>query len=104
MLVGPDRLGQALDNLLANALAVAPPGTAVTVSGDPEALHVEDHGPGMSAEDRSPAFDRFWSKGSGSGLGLPIVKRLIELDGGSVELRDAPGGGLDVVLRLRPAP
>ena len=58
----------------------------------------------MSAEDRVRAFDRFWSKGSGSGLGLPIVKRLIELDGGSVELRDAPDGGLDVVLRLRPAP
>ena len=73
----------------------------MTVSGGPDALHV---GPGMSAEDRSRAFDRFWSKGSGSGLGLPIVKRLIELDGGSVEVRDAPGAGLDVVLRLRPAP
>jgi len=103
-LVGPDRLGQALDNVLANALAVAPEGSAVTVSGGPEALHVEDHGPGMTAEDRARAFDRFWSKGSGSGLGLPIVKRLVELDGGSVELREAPGGGLDVVLRLRPAP
>jgi len=103
-LVGPDRLGQALDNLLANALAVAPRGSAVSVSGGPLALHVEDSGPGMSAEERARAFDRFWSKGSGSGLGLPIVKRLVELDGGSVELRDAPGGGLDVVLRLRPVP
>ena len=103
-IVGPDRLGQALDNLLANALAVAPAGSAVTVSGGPAALHVEDGGPGMSDEERERAFDRFWSKGSGSGLGLPIVKRLVELDGGSLELHDAPGGGLDVVLRLRPAP
>jgi signal transduction histidine kinase len=102
-LVGPDRLGQALDNLLANALGVAPKGSAVTVSGGAEALHVEDHGPGMSPEERERAFDRFWSKGTGSGLGLAIVKRLIELDGGTVELREAPGGGLDVVLRLRPA-
>ncbi len=53
-LVGPDRLGQALDNLFANALAVAPAGSAVTVSGGPEALHVEDHGPGMTRRGPRP--------------------------------------------------
>ncbi len=91
-----------LDNLVANALAVAPEGSAVTVSGGPEALHVEDHGPGMSADERARAFDRFWRRAAAPGSVSPIVKRLIELDGGSVELREAPGGGLDVVLRLRP--
>jgi signal transduction histidine kinase len=101
-LADPDRLGQVLDNLLANAIAVAPPGTSVTLTGDPAALHVRDSGPGMSDDERARAFDRFWSKGRGSGLGLPIVRRLLAVDGGSVELHAAAGGGLDVVVRLRP--
>jgi len=103
-LVGRDRLAQVLDNLLANALAASPSGTVVSVSGDAAALHVRDRGPGMSAEERARAFDRFWSKAGGSGLGLPIVKRLVEVDGGSVELLPAAGGGLDVVLRLGGGP
>jgi signal transduction histidine kinase len=102
-LADPDRLGQVLDNLLANAIAAAPPGTSVTLSGDPAALHVRDRGPGMSDDERARAFDRFWSKGRGSGLGLPIVRRLLAVDGGSVELRAGAGGGLDVVVRLRSA-
>jgi signal transduction histidine kinase len=105
-LVGRDRLGQVLENLLANALAVAPSGSTITVRGDADELHVVDQGPGMSAEQRERAFDRFWRAGSdghGSGLGLAIVKRLVEIDGGSIELCDAPGGGLDAVVHLRRA-
>jgi signal transduction histidine kinase len=103
-LAGADRLGQALENLLSNALAVSPRGGTVTVSGARGELHVIDQGPGMSAEKRERAFDRFWrggESGTGSGLGLAIVKRLIEIDGGTVELRAAPGGGLDAFIRLR---
>lgn len=103
-LAGPDRLAQALENLLSNALAVSPPGTTVTVSGSRGELHVIDQGPGMSAQQRERAFDRFWrgkKSGPGSGLGLAIVKRLVEIDGGRVELRAAPEGGLDAVIRLR---
>jgi signal transduction histidine kinase len=105
-LAGPDRLGQALENLLSNALAVSPPGATVEVRGSGGELHVIDQGPGMSAEQRERAFDRFWrggKSGTGSGLGLAIVKRLIEIDGGKVELRAAPGGGLDAVIRLHAA-
>ena len=102
-LAGADRLSQVLDNLLANAIAFAPPGTDVTVSGDATSLHIRDHGPGMTAEIRERAFDRFWSKGSGSGLGLPIVQRLLRIDGGGVELTSDADPGLDVVLHLRPA-
>jgi signal transduction histidine kinase len=105
-LVGRDRLGQVLENLLANAIAVAPSGSSVTVRGDADELHVLDEGPGMSAEQRERAFDRFWRAGSdghGSGLGLAIVKRLVEIDGGRIELRNAPGGGLDAVVHLRRA-
>jgi signal transduction histidine kinase len=99
-LVGRERLDQVLDNLVANALVASPSGSVVAVRGDAAALHVRDHGPGMTADDRAQAFDRFWSKSGGSGLGLPIVKRLVEVDGGTVELRPADGGGLDVVLHL----
>jgi signal transduction histidine kinase len=102
-LAAPDRLAQVLDNLLDNALTAAPPGSIVTVWGDAGALHVRDLGPGMSADDRARAFDRFWSKGGGSGLGLAIARRLLEIDGGTIDLRTPAEGGLDVVLCLRPA-
>jgi signal transduction histidine kinase len=103
-LAGRDRLAQALENLLANALAVSSEGGSITISGSSGELHVIDLGPGMSAEERERAFDRFWrggKPGAGSGLGLAIVKRLVETDGGTVELREAPGGGLDAVIRLQ---
>ena len=68
-------------------------------------LHVVDDGPGLSEDDRARAFDRFWrgrSPKPGSGLGLAIVRRLATADGGDAELRAAPGGGVDAVVRLRP--
>ncbi len=106
----PTRVTEVLDNLVANALDHAPGGTTVTVAvrpaGDWIEIHVLDEGPGMTAEQRARAFDRFWRAGSGhtgSGLGLAIARRLVEADDGEVELADAPGGGLDAVVRLRPA-
>ena len=105
-----DRLVQVLDNLIANALEVAPAGSTVTVvarvDGDATELHVVDEGPGLTAEQRERAFDRFWRAGSGtdgSGLGLAIVRRLVEADEGSAALEAAPGGGIDAVVRLRAA-
>ncbi len=94
------RVEQVLDNLLANAIDVAPRGTTVTVAARGAELHVVDDGPGLSAEDRVRAFDRFWSSGKehGSGLGLAIARRLVELDGGTIELRAAPSGGVDAVV------
>ena len=104
----PGRIEQVLDNLLANALEVSPPGSSISVSGmrvgDWTELHVVDRGPGMTAEERARAFDRFWRGDSGeggSGLGLAIVERLVTSDGGRVELLPAPGGGVDAVVRLR---
>jgi signal transduction histidine kinase len=109
-LVGSQRLAQVLDNLVSNALDHAPGGTAVTVSAETAPpwveLHVRDEGPGMTAEERARAFDRFWRAGAGpggSGLGLAIVRRLVEADEGEVELAAAPGGGTDAVVRLRRA-
>ena len=106
----PERLVQVLDNLLANALEAAPRGSvvAVSVQAGPQwvELRVRDEGPGLTADERARAFDRFWrgrKGGGGSGLGLAIVRRLVEADGGEVELVDAPGGGLSAVVRLRAA-
>ena len=69
-------------------------------------LVVTDAGPGMSAEQRARAFDRFWrptgtSHDGGSGLGLAIVMQLVTADGGHVELDEAPGGGLAARVLLR---
>ena len=106
----PRRLAQVLDNLLANALEASPDGATVTLfaAASPRwvELHLRDQGPGLTAEQRDRAFDRFWRAGSGgggSGLGLAIVRRLVAADDGEVELREAPGGGVDAVVLLRPA-
>ncbi len=102
---GAGRVAQVLDNLLSNALEASSPGARVQVRVDGGELHVVDEGPGLSAEQRARAFDRFWRgrRGPGSGLGLAIARRLVELDGGEIELLEAPSGGVDAVVRYPPA-
>ncbi|MCX6509424.1 MAG: HAMP domain-containing protein [Actinobacteria bacterium] len=109
-----DMLSQVLDNLIANALEVAPADSVLTLQANTEdsssgsivAVHVIDQGPGLSDEQRERAFDRFWratNEGGelgGTGLGLAIVQKLVESEGGRAELRAADGGGLDAVLLL----
>ncbi|MFD8868184.1 sensor histidine kinase [Streptomyces sp. NPDC059590] len=103
----PGALEQIIDNLVANALRVSPPGTTIALARTPGAeLHIVDQGPGMSASDRERAFDRFWRASDthhdGTGLGLPIVRHLVHASGGEITLHDAPGGGLDARVHLRP--
>jgi signal transduction histidine kinase len=109
-LATPEAVEQVLDNLVANALRASRRDTTVLIDGrlvDGSAeLHVLDEGPGMTADQRERAFDRFWragAPGGGSGLGLAIAHRLVTRDGGTLELREAPGGGLDAVVSLRAA-
>jgi signal transduction histidine kinase len=99
--VGLGRVEQILDNLLANAIEASPPGSTVSVSASARELHVVDEGAGLSEAERRRAFDRFWRAGTGpgSGLGLAISTRLVEVDGGTIELRAAAGGGIDAVVR-----
>lgn len=99
--VGRGRVEQVLDNLLANAIEASPRGGTVVVAAAGPELRVTDEGPGLSAEQRERAFDRFWRAGTGegSGLGLAIARRLVELDGGTIELREARSGGVEAVVR-----
>jgi signal transduction histidine kinase len=106
-LVTPGRIEQVLDNLLANALDVAPENSTIDVtamhSGGSVEVRVRDRGPGMSEEEIAHAFDRFWRGGpdeAGFGLGLAIVRRLVAADGGEIELRPREGGGLEAIVRL----
>jgi signal transduction histidine kinase len=110
-LATPGALDQVLDNLLSNALAVSPLGSTIAVEahadGERVEIHVVDEGPGMSADERRRAFDRFWragAAGTGTGLGLAVVHRLVTADGGTIELREAAGGGLDAAIVLRRGP
>jgi signal transduction histidine kinase len=100
-------LDQILDNLIDNAVDATPRGRAVTltVTRAPDAveIHVVDQGPGMTAEDRAHAFERFWQgpgRSAGSGLGLPIVAQLVRVNRGEARLDPTPGGGVDAVVRM----
>ena len=106
----PQRVAQILDNFLANALDAAPQGSTVTLlarqAPDTVELVVRDEGPGLTAQQRERAFDRFWRAGpggDGSGIGLAVVRKLALADHAAVALEEAPGGGIDAVLRLRRA-
>jgi signal transduction histidine kinase len=103
--LGVGHLEQVLDNLLANAIEALGDGgqVTVTVSGTETVTKVvvADDGPGMSEEERSRAFLRFFTASqNGTGLGLAIVHRLVTSNGGTARLSDTPGGGLTVTLEF----
>jgi len=102
------RLKQVLYNLLSNAIGFSKDGDTITVEcrreGGDVAFSVTDQGIGIPPEDQARVFDRFVSRSQGSrhrgaGLGLPIVKHLVELHGGSVSLSSEPGKGTRVTVR-----
>ncbi|MCC7547423.1 MAG: sensor histidine kinase N-terminal domain-containing protein [Burkholderiales bacterium] len=102
----PGLLDVLLGNLVDNAVAHAPANTRVQLTvvrqGDVIRLRVEDQGPGIEPAERDKVFERFHrlegAPKGGSGLGLSIVKRIADIHGASLELADAPGGGLRVEL------
>jgi signal transduction histidine kinase len=105
---GPGAVFQALRNLVENALQHTPEGAAVEVRLEPGGIvRVLDEGPGVADGEEELIFERFWrsdrQRGSGAGLGLAIVARIAAVHGGSVDVRRAPGGGADFVLRFEPA-
>ena len=106
-LVTPGHAEQILDNLLDNAIEATTGGGRIVVAAQPTAggvaVSVADNGPGMTAERRAHALDRFvTSRGGegGTGLGLAIVNRLVTADRGRIELSETAGGGLTVTVTL----
>lgn len=103
------RLRQVLYNLLSNAVGFSTPGGRVRVQCWRQkgriAFLVEDEGVGIPKDQQSKVFERFESNSYGSrhrgaGLGLSIVKSLVELHGGDMELESEPGHGTRVTVRL----
>jgi signal transduction histidine kinase len=103
------RLRQAMFNLVSNAIQFTPAGGVITLSArrtDREMLlTVSDTGIGIAPEDQARVFERFErahpnARESGTGLGLALVKSLIELHGGTVELDSEPGRGTSAICRL----
>ncbi|MEM9599084.1 MAG: ATP-binding protein, partial [Acidobacteriota bacterium] len=105
----PDRLRQVLTNLLRNALQASPPEAPVHLEvGVAQAqgerflrMAVGDHGPGLPAGLEGSIFDPFvTTRTQGTGLGLAVSKRIVELHGGTLSGRNHPAGGAELEVRL----
>ena len=106
-----DRMREAIDNLISNAIKYSPRDSTIRVSVTPQqkevAISVADQGPGLSPEDLSRLFGRFQRLSakptggeSSTGLGLSIVKRIVNLHGGSV-MAESNGAGPGTTFTIR---
>jgi signal transduction histidine kinase len=113
--IDPDRLRQILNNLISNAIKYTPSGGRVRVvaraSGPEVVLEVRDTGIGLTADDRTHLFEKFFRSERpevraemGTGLGLSLVKGVVEAHGGRLEAEGEPGKGstFRVILPIRP--
>lgn len=113
--VDHDRIGQVFYNLLINAIRYSPSESKVLVSSgrtvekgkDWLVVHVMDNGPGIAAEDIPHIFEHFYRseksrdrKKGGSGIGLAIVKQLVEIHDGHVKVESLQGEGSEFIVYL----
>jgi two-component system sensor histidine kinase HydH len=97
------RMRQVLVNLLENAAEMSEGPIEAAVERDGGALRftVRDHGPGLPAADLERLFEPFFTKRTrGTGLGLAVCKRLVDLHGGTIAARNADGGGAEFSIAL----
>jgi signal transduction histidine kinase len=110
-----NRLEQAIQNLAANALRYAPRGSTIRLASrlteGGVALSIDDEGPGIGPEHLAHIFDRFYKAdqartgaAGGSGLGLSIVKAIVERHGGRISVVSRPGATVFEMLLPDPAP
>ncbi|MGH2452009.1 MAG: sensor histidine kinase [Candidatus Limnocylindria bacterium] len=104
-----ERLRQALANLTSNALRHTAPGGLIEIEARLDdgvaVLAVRDDGEGIAEKDLPRVFTRFWRadssrSGDGAGLGLAIVREIVEAHEGSIEIASQPGAGTRVVIRF----
>jgi signal transduction histidine kinase len=107
----PQRIGQVVANLVANAVKFTPRGGSVSVdvAATPEGARIEvvDTGVGIDAAELPHIFERFYrgsraneARSSGSGLGLAIVRSIVDMHGGSVEVESHVGSGSRFAVTL----
>lgn len=105
----PDGCTRSSPTLLANAAKFTPAGGKVTVRADSTdsdaVLEVTDTGPGIPETERPLVWERFYRGSSGrladgSGIGLAVVKELVDAHGGRISVDDTPGGGTRFIVHL----
>jgi len=108
-----DLLRLVFNNLIGNALKYSPPDSPVEVDAAAEEgvvrVAVGDHGIGIPAADVAHIFERFYRAGNvegvpGSGIGLHMVRQIVGLHGGTIEVDSRPGDGATFTVRLRTPP
>jgi two-component system sensor histidine kinase HydH len=100
-----DKLGQVLLNLMKNALQAMPDGGSLSIkaleAGKDVSITVSDSGEGIAAEQMARIFEPFFTtKARGTGLGLPLCRKIVEAHKGKIQVETAPGKGTTVSITL----
>lgn len=107
----PDLIRQAAANLISNAVRYTPPGGSILVVVQQRSqiarLIIEDTGSGISRQDQENIFNKFWRADNnrnrdqgGLGIGLAVVREIVDMHGGTIEVQSEPGLGSSFVISL----
>ena len=113
LMIDEEKIKQVFSNVIGNAYKYSPAGGQITITHDIEnkdgmqwlSIKVSDQGIGMSKEQSTRAFDRFYRANTysdipGTGLGLALVKEIVQIHGGVVSMESRLGAGTDCILRF----